>query len=69
MSNRTVPQYRVGDIVKLRKRHPCGCYTWLVWRKGADIGIECTSCKRRLMMERHEFEKYLKGTVAEIAND
>ncbi len=58
--------YETGDTVRLHKRHPCGSYTWKIWRKGADIGIECTICRHRLMMDKATLEKRLKEVV--IAN-
>ncbi len=39
----------VGDVVTLRKAHPCGANEWLVTRIGADIGLKCAGCGRRLM--------------------
>lgn len=52
---------RVGDRVHLRKPHPCGGYTWEVVRIGADIGIRCTTCGRRVMLPRSKFEKQVKS--------
>ena len=55
---------RAGDVVRLRKPHPCGSYEWLVVRVGADIGIKCCRCQRRIMMPRHQFRKRLKAVVS-----
>ena len=52
---------RVGDRVRLRKPHPCGGYTWDVVRIGADIGIRCTTCGRKLMLPRSKFEKQVQS--------
>jgi len=52
---------RVGDRVRLRKAHPCGGYTWDVVRIGADIGIRCTTCGRKIMLSRAKFEKRVKS--------
>jgi hypothetical protein len=49
-----------GDNVTLRKPHPCGGYTWTVTRVGADIGLRCDTCGRRVMLEREEFERRVK---------
>lgn len=46
-----------GDRVELRKPHPCGSREWTVTRTGADIGLECVRCGRRVMLEREEFER------------
>jgi hypothetical protein len=51
---------RIGDRVRLRKPHPCGGYEWEVTRVGADIGIHCLTCGRRVMLPRAKFEKQLK---------
>jgi len=51
---------QVGDTVTLRKPHPCGGYVWEVMRIGADIGLKCHGCGRRVMLTRREFNKRLK---------
>jgi hypothetical protein len=52
---------RVGDRARLRKPHPCGEYEWEVTRIGADIGIRCLTCGRRVMLPRAKFEKQVKS--------
>jgi hypothetical protein len=54
---------KVGDIVRLRKPHPCGSYDWEVVRIGADIGLKCLKCQRRILLERSIFERRLKEVV------
>jgi len=54
---------QVGDIVRLRKPHPCGGYDWQVVRLGADIGLKCQTCQHRVLLTRREFEKRLKMFV------
>jgi hypothetical protein len=49
--------------VKLRKPHPCGGYEWRVDRLGADIGMVCATCGRRVLLPRSEFEKRVKQFV------
>jgi len=56
-------QVRAGDRVCLRKPHPCGGYEWDVTRIGADIGLVCLTCNRRLMITRRKFEKRLKAIL------
>ena len=46
-----------GDTVRLRKAHPCGGKEWRVTRTGADIGMECLTCGRRVFLTRDEFER------------
>lgn len=62
MTHRQGPvDVRVGDHARLRKRHPCGEYEWAVTRIGADIGLRCLTCGRRVMLPRAKFEKQLKS--------
>ena len=57
-------QYDLGDIVRLRKKHPCGSYDWLITRLGVDIGLVCQGCDRRIMMPRSTFSKRVKMTIS-----
>jgi hypothetical protein len=50
----------LGDVIRLRKPHACGGYDWEVVRLGADIGIRCLGCKRRVLLDRRVFEKRVK---------
>ena len=52
-----VREYHLGDILKLRKRHPCGAFEWRVVRLGADIGLRCISCERRILLSRSVLER------------
>lgn len=54
---------RLGDLVRLRKVHPCGGYEWEVVRLGADIGITCLTCGRRVLLDRSVFEKRVRAFV------
>ncbi len=56
-------EVQLGDVVRLRKVHPCGGYDWRVVRLGADIGIVCTTCGRRVLLPRSTFEKRVKTFV------
>lgn len=51
------------DIVRMRKPHPCGGYEWRVVRLGADIGLECLTCHRRIMLERRALKHRMKAIV------
>ena len=53
----------MGDTVLLKKAHPCGGSEWEVVRLGADIGLECTQCQRRVVMPRSALEKRLKSLL------
>lgn len=50
-------QFELGDRLRLRKPHPCGSYEWLVIRLGADIGLRCVQCGRRVLLPRSEVER------------
>ncbi len=58
-----VPFY-VDDVVRLRKPHPCGSTDWVVVRVGADIGIRCQTCGRRVLLPRRTIEKRLKTFIS-----
>lgn len=53
----------VGDIVKLKKPHPCGNYEWDVLRVGADFRIKCRGCGRQVMIGRRLLEKSVKEVL------
>jgi hypothetical protein len=57
----------LGDIVRMRKKHPCGSYEWEVVRLGTDVGIVCQGCGRRVLLPRSTFNKRLK-TIVQHAN-
>jgi hypothetical protein len=56
-----------GDIVRLKKKHPCGGLEWGVVRVGADIGIRCLTCQHQVMLERGIFERRLKEVVTKAS--
>ncbi|RPI78251.1 MAG: DUF951 domain-containing protein [Chloroflexi bacterium] len=64
-----LPEIQLNDVVRLRKPHPCGSYEWKVVRLGADIGLECLNCKRRVMLTRREFARRLKLILPKGDND
>jgi hypothetical protein len=63
MSGHPVLELLLGDVVRLRKHHPCGGDTWLVDRLGADIGIRCETCARHVLVERRALERRIAGFV------
>jgi len=58
-----LPDLRMADVLRLRKPHPCGSLDWVVVRMGADIGLKCTGCGRRILLSRREVARRLKATV------
>ena len=62
--------FAVGDVVKLKKAHPCGGFDWTVVRLGADIGVKCRTCGRRVLLPRRDLERRVKTFVAHaVATD
>ena len=57
--------YKLNDIVIMKKPHPCGSNKWQIIRVGADIKIKCLNCGRTIMLERVEFNKKIKKVVIE----
>ena len=63
MPDQPVLMLLLGDVVRLRRAHPCGGDTWLVDRLGADIGLRCRDCGRHVLIERRVLERRLVGFV------
>lgn len=60
---------QVNDLVRLRKPHPCGSYEWRVVRIGADIGLKCQLCGRRVLLDRRTFRKRVKTVIRRSADE
>ena len=56
-------ELQMDDIVRLKKPHPCGGSDWRVVRLGADIGLKCQTCGRRILLPRRDLSKRMKGWV------
>jgi hypothetical protein len=56
-----LPDLRLDDVLRLRKPHPCGGYEWKVVRLGADIGLECLNCGRRVLLPRRQLARRVKS--------
>ncbi len=54
-------EVRTGDVVALKKAHPCGANAWEVIRVGMDIGLSCSGCGRRVRLPRSDFERRYRG--------
>ncbi|MFO7634204.1 MAG: DUF951 domain-containing protein, partial [Caldilinea sp.] len=50
----------LGDVVEMRKPHPCGGKLWEVVRVGADVGLVCQKCGRRVLLPRRDFARGVK---------
>jgi len=51
---------RIGDILTMKKKHPCGSFTWRVLRIGADFRLKCLGCGHEIMAPRGKIEKHVK---------
>lgn len=58
-----IQSFYIGDIVEMKKQHPCGSYQWEVIRIGADIKIKCLECGRIVMIPRSKFQKGIKKMI------
>ena len=56
-------EYAVGDVVKLKKPHPCGSFEWEILRVGADFRLKCTGCGHQVMLPRRQVEKSTKNFI------
>ena len=56
-------QFRIGDVVQMKKQHPCGSNRWLVLRIGADFKLRCEGCEREVMGPRSKFERSVKEII------
>jgi hypothetical protein len=63
MSARPVLELFLGDVVRLRRAHPCGGSDWRIDRLGADIGLRCLGCDRHVLLDRRTLEVRLAGFV------
>jgi hypothetical protein len=64
-----LPDISIEDIIRLRKPHPCGGYEWRIVRLGADIGLECLTCKRRVLIPRRELARRMKSITHKGGED
>ena len=59
---------QMDDKVRLRKPHPCGGYEWRIVRLGADIGLECLTCGRRVLLDRRTLARRIKTILPKDIN-
>ena len=60
---------QLGDIVTLKKEHPCGSKEWEVLRVGMDFRIKCIGCAHQVMLPRKQLEKSIKKIVSKVKKD
>jgi hypothetical protein len=66
---RPVLELQLGERLELRKPHPCGSRAWQVVRLGADIGLRCEGCDRRVLLERAEIERRLTRRLPPLQDE
>jgi hypothetical protein len=58
-------ELKIGDVVRMKKAHPCGNFFWEVTRLGADIGIICRKCRRYVLLPRPYLERRVREIIAQ----
>ena len=56
-------QAAIGDIIEMKKPHPCGCNEWEVVKLGMDIGLKCNGCGHKVRLSRSEFDRRFRRYV------
>ena len=57
---------QVGDIIRMKKKHPCGSFEWEVLRAGADFRLKCSGCGHQVMLARKLVEKNVKNIKRDL---
>ena len=60
---------RIGDVVRLKKPHPCGANEWQIVRVGMDVVLECLGCGRKVRLVRYDFDRRFKGFVSQPSGE
>ena len=64
----SVADLRPGDLVRLKKAHPCGGEVWRVNRSGADVGLRCQTCAHYIMTPRFRLERRIREVIRASAD-
>ena len=62
-------EFNVGDVIKLKKKHPCGSFMWEILRVGADFRLKCQGCGHQIMTPRKLVEKNTKEIIKKHDNE
>lgn len=60
-------EIQTGEVYRMRRQHPCGGWEFRIYRTGADIGIECLTCGRRVMVDRRRFESRARTRISTVS--
>ena len=63
MNEKEQPRYELGDIVKMKKPHPCGTNAWEIVRTGMDFRLKCMGCGHYVLIPRTKFERAVRGKI------
>lgn len=58
--------FEIGQVIKLKKQHPCGSNSWEIIRVGADFRLRCIGCSHQVMLQRKLVEKNFRGFVENV---
>ncbi|MGF7059214.1 DUF951 domain-containing protein [Brassicibacter mesophilus] len=64
-----ISKFYVGDVVQLKKSHPCGEDKWEIMRVGVDFRIKCLGCQRQVWLPRREFERRVKKVISTVTEE
>ncbi len=59
----------IGDVVKMKKSHPCGSNEWEVTKLGMDIGLKCLGCGRKVRLMRSKFDRRFRGYIRRVREE
>ncbi len=65
----TYMEFNLGDVIKLKKAHPCGANEWEVMRVGMDFRLKCNGCEHQVMVPRKLVEKNFRGFVKKLDSE
>lgn len=57
--------FELGDVIKMKKAHPCGTNQWEILRVGMDFRLKCCGCGHQVMLPRKQVEKSFQGKIAQ----
>lgn len=57
--------FELGDVIKMKKAHPCGTNQWEILRVGMDFRLKCCGCGHQVMLPRKQVEKSSRGKIAQ----
>lgn len=61
-------ELNIGDVIKMKKQHPCGTNAWELMRVGMDIRLKCKGCGHQIMLPRKQVEKAFRGFIEKSDN-